>query len=54
MAIEPKIIIYDAYVCYADKDIGFVEQLSQYLESPNVSNGWKPVWKRDINEMSVQ
>ncbi|CAG2164719.1 unnamed protein product [Oppiella nova] len=36
MAIEPKIIIYDAYVCYADKDIGFVEQLSQYLESPNV------------------
>ncbi|XP_054164796.1 myeloid differentiation primary response protein MyD88-like [Oppia nitens] len=33
---DHKVIIYDAYVCYADQDFEFVKQLSQYLESDQI------------------
>ncbi|CAG2121970.1 unnamed protein product, partial [Medioppia subpectinata] len=36
MASVERIITYDAYVCYSDKDFDFVQQLSQFLESPKI------------------
>lgn len=29
-------VIYDAYLCYANEDMEFVEMLSKFLESPEV------------------
>lgn len=36
---EPQpqpLITYDAYVCYSDKDFDFVQELSEFLESPEI------------------
>ena len=36
--IDQKMVTFDAYVCYSDKDFEFVKQLSKYLESEPVSD----------------
>lgn len=34
----PSKVYYDAYVCYANEDFDFVENLSKNLETPEVNN----------------